>query len=119
MFENGSAEMNFAHFFLLEHPKVNLQVVLLLKGQVIQAGMLENVCNLYYKNGWKDVPGKWHRVSLDFTSAGSGLTAIPIYSSLFNMVPIIHCSFCCSWYMKVKAALVGLPPLLTVSLMLI
>jgi len=118
MFENGSAEMNFAQIFLLEHPKVNLQVELL-KGQVIQAGMLENVCNLYYKNGWKDVPGKWHRVSLDFTSAGSGLTAIPIYSSLFNMVPIIHCSFCCSWYMKVKAALVGLPPLLTVSLMLI
>ena len=72
MFENGSAEMNFAHFFLLEHPKVNLQVALLLKGQVIQAGMLENVCNLYYKNGWKDVPSKWHRVSLDFTSAGSG-----------------------------------------------
>ena len=43
MFENGSAEMNFAHFFLLEHPKVNLQVALLLKDQVIQAGMLEIV----------------------------------------------------------------------------
>jgi len=73
MFENGSVRNEFCSvfFFLVRTPKAELTGGVVVEGPSNSGWHVRN-CTLYYKNGWKDVPSKWHRVSLDFTSAGSG-----------------------------------------------